>query len=280
MNLTTRTIEKTDSVLYIIPAIQLKPFVEEGKKRYGERVVHIGRFNGDRDKVACLCGQHHKQPDDAFEFLNVNSHPDITCGGCIRSLKALLNRSTGRPYEVIMKAIHQKIEDAEFHVKKEGSHSQSYGPYEVEPESRILEGSLSDPLPRLRPDGLIIEGVIDVFGNIMEPVIHAISSVSVHTGTKALCDKGCNLIKVDTENLSTFPSINCPECAKLIRERFPEDEPKAFVDHQDEIEFAQLQIDELADELQKLKEHMFALKASNMMVANVEELKKANVLKR
>lgn len=274
MSLTTRTIEKTDSVLYIIPAIQLKPLRDEETKRYGERAIHIGLYKRDDDKVACLCGQHHKQPSDAFEFLNVKSHPNITCGGCIRSLRKLLRESSGKPYEVIMDAINQKIEDAEFHTKKEGSQGhQSYGPYDVEPESRILEGSLTDPLPRLRPDGLTIKGAIDVFGNRVNPIVHAINTE--HGPTKSLCGDGCNLMEIDADNLKTFPTINCPECAKLIRERFPEEAPDKLVYHHDEIAFSELQIDELESQIREIQTYLFKLRRRGMAVVDLNKLKEA-----
>ncbi len=124
----TRYFDATKTTDYILPAITLG----------NDKAIHIGMDKGD-GKTACLCGQHHKQTGDVWSSPEVAEEPDITCGSCLRSMKALIRSTEMRPFLVIMEAIGQKISTAKFHIKQERTNtSTSDGPYDVKPESRVI----------------------------------------------------------------------------------------------------------------------------------------------
>lgn len=137
---TSRIIDATTDTNYVIPAITMGEYDNvyysrtstslQINKRKGKIHVGIARKNSE---VACLCGQHHKQPKEVWYNPSVEQEPDITCGSCIRVMDSLYFTHTD-----IMKKIGQKIEEAEFHVAKHRTTATSDISSEITPVPRVV----------------------------------------------------------------------------------------------------------------------------------------------
>ena len=136
---TSRLINVTSDKDYVIPAITLGEYDSVYYTDRGVRInkvkgkIHIGiaRKNGE---VACLCGQHHKQPKEVWYNPSVKQEPDITCGSCIRVMNSLYYE-----YIAIMNKLEQRIEEAEFHVVKHRTNSSTSNiSAEITPVPRVV----------------------------------------------------------------------------------------------------------------------------------------------
>jgi hypothetical protein len=227
MKTVTRYIEATDTTNYILPAITLNvPFKLK-------RAIHIGIDKKDGN-VACLCGQHHRQEKDVWLSPSLDVAPLITCGGCLRVMKALTREHSAKPYMVIMQKIGQKIKDAKFHVKQHNvSNNNGYDKSDIEPVSRILEGSVYS---RLLPNNILLASCIkaikglgdNFFINSTTTVVHASTirdnDIAPICGEEANCHE--RWFDVDEKDYNKFPNITCPKCVAIQLKRRLGQEPK------------------------------------------------------
>jgi len=118
---------------YVVPAIKITPL-----SKYYKSVVHIGIDEGE-SKIACFCGQHHKQEGDRWTAPTTEEAPDITCKLCQQTMRALV-RTSSTPYKAIMKKLGQKIEGIETHTKckSTGKANPDYVPSEPEASPRVV----------------------------------------------------------------------------------------------------------------------------------------------
>ena len=218
----------TNTSLVTIPALK-----KISKNPNTKTVVHIGRLNSNEHPI-CLCSQQEK---DDRRGITTNTHtdwvdakvddyPSITCKSCLRILNTLTNINYINP-ETVAHHLGIKVEQMATYIKPHYS-----GP------SGCTTTSTPEPEPfaRMLPGGSRI--VIDAIA--LMGYQYSSSPVVIHS---AVCnDKAPNGIplcevkslvngqpdctaytKVDYKE---HPSITCPECAKLQRERRLEEEPK------------------------------------------------------
>jgi len=146
----TRFIEADEVNDYVLPAITLGKYEKAIQCRDShfrspqyERKIHIGIDKGN-SKVACLCGQHHRQPSDLWKSPSIESSPNITCGSCIRAMRAILRKSSSKSYILVIRKIGQKIKDAQFHDRQKGASSNCGNKnYIVIPEPRVANNLIT-----------------------------------------------------------------------------------------------------------------------------------------
>ncbi len=220
----TRYIEVDETSDYVLPAITLGP------ARYHERAVHIGIDRGN-GKVACLCGLHHKQSPDVWQSPSVAISPDITCGGCLRSMRAMLKKSSAKPYMAVIKKIGQKIEDVQFHVKQTNrTNSNGYIVYEVDPEARVqsvhrklADGSLlGGCFKHDKADTSMIVGIKALMGTELIHITDTIQSSKLGSPVPVCKERltpNEEWLKVSKLYNNRILRITCPKCAELYIKR-------------------------------------------------------------
>lgn len=214
----TRHLKATKDADYIIPAITLGD----------NKAFHIGIDKGDGE-VACLCGQHHKQNDDVWNSPSVEEAPYITCGSCLRSMKAIIRYTDMRPFFAIMHAVGQKISTAAFHVKQERVNTTtSNRHYEIEEEPRIMS------YPRMTPIGVILTACKQSAwsttpGSIESQLVHSAYitfNTPVISSVHTICEEEGHWDIIPQPEYATYPNITCPKCAAIQHARKVGHEPK------------------------------------------------------
>lgn len=207
----TRYIEATENADYILPAITLSD----------KMATHIGVDKGNGE-VACLCGQHHKQNDDVWNSPSVEEAPNITCGSCLRSVRAIIKSTDIRPFLSIMQAIGQKISTAAWHIKQSRVNtSTSNGPYKIEEEPRIMA------YPRETPIGFILTACkqspwATTPGSIESQLVHSAyikSNTPVRSAVHTICEEEGHWDLIPQPEYNTYPDITCPKCAAIQHAR-------------------------------------------------------------
>ena len=136
---------------YVVPVITLGDYERSYRtvtgysfqKRTG--AVHVGIDKGE-GKVACFCGQHHKQESVVWKSPSIETAPDITCKMCLKTMRKLI-RGSASPYQSVIEALGQKLVKAQFHERQEGKNNNStYVPGMPEEVSRILKGPDQTPI--------------------------------------------------------------------------------------------------------------------------------------
>ncbi len=253
---------KNDDYTTIIPCLKKK-----SKNPHTKTVVHVGRHNKAGNPI-CLCSQQEKDnkkysskdyaPSDKADWMNADAdeYPSITCKSCIRS-GAFSGDGERVAIYYLASRLDIKVEAMKEYEKPEpcesSKHTTSSTP-EPEPFSRMLPG----------PTRIVLDAIIERRKGVFAeptPMVHSAVFDKDVSGGIPLCIKDMPrpiLASYYTANYESHPSITCPVCAKIQRERRIEEEPRR--DKSLAMRKGMIVVEEVR--INKAKEHVEALYTS------------------